>query len=246
MRIGRRTIEFAALLLIVVLVFGLKQLAFTNYRHSNGPSNSSGKVVTHSSENMASISFSESNYPSPASRSSTSARNTTLISEGDSSKLKFHSADSNRRPYIPLLDNRTIYANKLGAVNHPFPVSPSVVDWCGGDLKSKDANMCKEVFLALKNMGYEKRDPKWAPVVEAKLWETIATFKGDYTIRALECRETFCAYEIAAASGSAADLVDKTNLLDKLLFGPIVAYGYDVDVATGTKDFVTLVVYSRR
>lgn len=76
-------------------------------------------------------------------------------------------------------------------VGRPFPLSDSVRARC----KSR---WCVELALPrLLKFASERRDPVWAPLLEADIGDYIASRKSEgYSLRAVECRTSLCIAEV--------------------------------------------------
>jgi hypothetical protein len=83
-------------------------------------------------------------------------------------------------------------------VGLPFKMSESVELACA---RRPQWNDCKRLNAFLERMTAEARDPSWAPGMEARIERfTYEGERGQYRIRALECRSTRCALEVASES----------------------------------------------
>jgi len=131
-------------------------------------------------------------------------------------------------------------------MSHPFPVSQAIIDWCKEDVQAEGENQCKRLSRGLENMSYEQQDALWAPAMEKKLLASLKNYKGSFSVRALECRTNVCAVEIANEENSDLVAVDPTTELDRDLYGPLTAYGYEVNPNSGVKVFLVLHVYARK
>jgi hypothetical protein len=77
-----------------------------------------------------------------------------------------------------------------------FPLSDSVKSGC-----SNTPDLCAREYELLTKMAEERRDPAWASAMEEKLRHWIEVEPDRYAIRALECRQTVCAVEVASIMG---------------------------------------------
>jgi hypothetical protein len=83
----------------------------------------------------------------------------------------------------------------LGVVGRPFPLSPSMEAECRVDEEG-----CALALRLLKQFSQQPRDPAWASKMEAGLRELVMSRPG-YSIRAIECRVSLCAAEVASSLG---------------------------------------------
>lgn len=83
----------------------------------------------------------------------------------------------------------------LRVVGRPFPLSPSMEAAC-----RVDAAGCAPVLRLLKQFSQQPRDPIWAGKMEAGLRDLVMSEPG-YSIRAIECRASLCAAEVASGLG---------------------------------------------
>lgn len=82
----------------------------------------------------------------------------------------------------------------LRVVGRPFPLSPSMNAECRADVG------CAPALRLLKQLSKEPRDPIWASTMEAGLRDLVMSQPG-YSIRAIECRASLCAAEVASGLG---------------------------------------------
>lgn len=82
----------------------------------------------------------------------------------------------------------------LGVVGRPFPLSPSMEAECRVD------DGCAPVLRLLRQFSQQPRDPIWATRMEAGLRDLVMSLPG-YSIRAIECRASLCAAEVASGMG---------------------------------------------
>jgi hypothetical protein len=82
-------------------------------------------------------------------------------------------------------------------MGRPFPISTSVATDC-----RRLAGTCDEGLQLLSKMVQEPRDAEWAKEMESRLRAHFLTAQpGKYSIRAIECRSTVCAAEVASPDG---------------------------------------------
>lgn len=78
-------------------------------------------------------------------------------------------------------------------VGLPFALSKSVTEAC------KERGDCEDLEIFLVKMAAEPRNPDWAPRMERYIVQSIQREEdGALRIRALECRTTRCAIEVAS------------------------------------------------
>jgi hypothetical protein len=97
-----------------------------------------------------------------------------------------------------------------------FPVSPSIAAQCGVN-PIPNKKECDLVSQFLRMMSDERRDEGWASATEAKLRDHAESISSDVEIRALECRQTLCALEVATMTGN----------LDLLTWQQVLSLGVD-------------------
>lgn len=82
----------------------------------------------------------------------------------------------------------------LRVVGRPFPLSPSMEAEC----RVNDG--CAPALRLLRQLSQQPRDPVWASKMEARLRDLVMSQPG-YSIRAIECRVSLCAAEVASGIG---------------------------------------------
>jgi len=94
-----------------------------------------------------------------------------------------------------------VVVNDTGVIGRAFPISPSVQKEC--DLAvGVTARLCEPVLQGLAKMALEPRHSIWADGMEARLRDQVmATDPGRQLIRAIECRSSYCAAEVASVNG---------------------------------------------
>lgn len=130
-------------------------------------------------------------------------------------------------------------------IGRPFPVSESVAAACR-------AGPCLAVVQLLSKFAHEPRDLQWASDIEARLGELVMAEHGEFTIRAIECRQSLCVAEVASIHGSFSfntrirpNGTDANHELSwKDLWVGIGDFGYEMD-PSGARITVTLQVFSR-
>ena len=97
----------------------------------------------------------------------------------------------------------------------------------------------------LERMATETRDTEWAPAMEARIERsTYEGERGQYRIRALECRSTRCALEVASESKNTGirfvgDSADQ-------MFPSTKAIAWEHDPQTGIQTHVIVQVWQKR
>jgi hypothetical protein len=87
-------------------------------------------------------------------------------------------------------------------IGRPFPVSASVEDECTEMVaRLGDQSPCALRIELLSRMAQEPRDPVWAATTEKKIRDFVATEADQFTIRAVECRQSICALEVESIHG---------------------------------------------
>ena len=129
-------------------------------------------------------------------------------------------------------------------IDIPFPVSESVEALCR-ESSSPNRDYCATTNKLLKRLAKEPRDMGWAGRVEGELKRFIETKEpGKYSIRAIECRSSLCAVEVASGVGAYWGGFRQGDALYDELFRGIASHGYE-ERADGSRITVTVVPYSR-
>ena len=123
-------------------------------------------------------------------------------------------------------------------VGRPFPISESVVSSCLDDGVS-----CNHVKALIDQFVEQPRDLFWAPEMEAGLREVFSQ-SSDITIRAIECRTSLCAAEVASPQRPYSGIPATVPLYEKLFNGPGV-YAYESDPSS-FRVTVMLITFKRR
>jgi hypothetical protein len=151
-------------------------------------------------------------------------------------------AGTNNGQPIGYLADATLQLDR-SMVGLPFEMSGSVVDQC-----ERWQHWCDELDKFLARMAGEPRDPAWAPQVEQFIVKQLAvTERNALRIRALECRSTRCALEVASESQSGVrheGLWNYGNL--DLEWDGASAVGWELDPSTGVQTYVEVETWIRR
>jgi hypothetical protein len=131
-------------------------------------------------------------------------------------------------------------------IGRPFPVSASVERECGwlSSHGGKKDEICDRVQQALSNMADQPRDPSWASKTEAMI-RAVAASEGDkFAIRAVECRASACAAEVASTYGFFhwTQKLASDESIGKQLIDWDSTMGYETD-SNGTRVTVTLAIF---
>ena len=129
-------------------------------------------------------------------------------------------------------------------IGRPFPMSKSIENNCKWLLQHDSSESCDVVQKFLKEMAKEPRDPVWANRMEAELRHYVTTERPGFEIRALECRESRCALEVASVMGL-FHLFEYDSPIDRQLADDLGVFAYEHD-PSGARITVTLLPYSRR
>jgi len=120
-------------------------------------------------------------------------------------------------------------------VGLPFELSPSVRANCRlweGD--------CKEMDAFLERMKAEPRNTEWAREMEARIEKAVTSGeRGKFRIRALECRSTRCALEVASEVDSIGVQFDSDPAFDEIMFARPGYYARESDPQTGITTLVS-------
>jgi hypothetical protein len=137
-----------------------------------------------------------------------------------------------------------------------FPVSAAVQEGCDRILREKllGEQHCLMAKQALEKMRQERRDEPWATETEAKMRRIIeATPSGNaghYTIRAVECRESMCAVEVASPTGPYPEPTLRRKLTedDKVFAStPSPLYMTAMELSSSVQQvYVTVCIYTRQ
>jgi len=125
-------------------------------------------------------------------------------------------------------------------IGRPFPVSKSVKDPCR-------IGPCLEVVQLLSKMAKEPRDLAWAADFEARLGEIVMAAHGEFTIRAIECRRSLCAVEVASVHGMFPfeTRIESSQLTpQEVLWVGIGDFGFETD-SSGNRVTVGLTIFRR-
>lgn len=125
-------------------------------------------------------------------------------------------------------------------IGRPFPISESISASCRGEGKGSP---CMEVVELLAQLAEEPRDPRWATETEASLREWLS-HSSEFTIRAIECRTSLCAVEVASLYGPLAGFKYGDSPHGKL-FNWISMFGYEADPSSA-RVTVTVQMFKRR
>ena len=126
-------------------------------------------------------------------------------------------------------------------VGLPFEMFESVIRQC------RRWHDCEDMDTFLRRMAAEPRDPDWAPQIEQYIVKALAIEEeGALRVRALECRATRCALEVASEAQQYG--IQKTwhvGDLDLISIGPS-AYGSEPDPGTGLVTYVNVHTWRRK
>jgi hypothetical protein len=137
------------------------------------------------------------------------------------------------------------------AVGRDFPVSASVLERCGREPKDPSP-ACEVVMRDLSSMAKEAREEGWSSGMEKRL-AVIVKLDPRFILRAVECRETICAVEVASIEAGAwpgfalpHSLVDRADptLRDELHTDSGIP-GFERD-SDGRRVTVTLETFTRQ
>jgi hypothetical protein len=130
------------------------------------------------------------------------------------------------------------------AIGFPFRLSASVVEDCQRSPKF----VCRGLEQFLNDMADEWRDKVWAADMETRLERLITRAAGDqYRIRALECRSTRCAVEVASEVGYARVSLVSDDALDRALrWSGASAAAWEEEPSSGIRTIITVATWQRR
>jgi len=135
----------------------------------------------------------------------------------------------------PPAPSNTAHSSSASPTNQSFELSPSVQANCRlweGD--------CKELDRFLERMKREPRNTDWARAMEARIEKAVISGeRGKFRIRALECRSTRCALEVASEVDSIGVQFDSDPAFDELMFERPGYHASESDPQTGATTLVT-------
>jgi len=123
-------------------------------------------------------------------------------------------------------------------VGVPFAMSHSVIDTC-----RRLPWTCTEVDVFLERMRAEVRSEPWAQDLELRIARaTLTRANGRYRIRALECRRSRCAIEVASevALYDFNEIFEADPEFDDLMWPRDAAFANELDPATGIATLVSV------
>lgn len=124
-------------------------------------------------------------------------------------------------------------------VGLPFELSGSVRINC-----QRFASDCRELNLFLKRMAAEPRSADWAGAMEARIEKAVLSGeRGKFRIRALECRSTRCALEVASEVDRIGVAFDSDPDFDEIMFPRPGYFADEDDPQTGTTTLVSAQVW---
>lgn len=124
-----------------------------------------------------------------------------------------------------------------------FRVSKSVIEDC----RRTPMDNCKQLDKILAEMAAQPRDFAWAPDTEARLARVlIGTARGVH-IRALECRSTRCAAEIASVTDYPRVSLSLDDALDReLRWDGATTTAWEDNANSGQRTIVTVATWEMR
>lgn len=151
------------------------------------------------------------------------------------------SSDARRQATEPVEDVGAAVGAEVG---QPFPVSESVESQCRSN-PSPGAGECSNVRDLLEEMSRETRDQGWAPAVESTLRAHVMQKLEGARIRALECRSSLCAVEVASPAGALEILRETEQRAYGIYDNSHFALGFETDPSSAITT-ITLTVFERR
>lgn len=122
-------------------------------------------------------------------------------------------------------------------VGLPFKPSDSIVSDC----LLVSWRPCQELKVFLERLEAESRDEAWARDMEARIEKAVVSGeRGKFRIRALECRRTRCALEVASEVDTIGLLSDADPEFDELMFPRASGIAREDDPLTGTRTIVSV------
>jgi hypothetical protein len=123
-----------------------------------------------------------------------------------------------------------------------FRASESVTAACG---QHELWNDCSKLNGFLERMRIEPSDPDWAPAAEARIKRAADEGeRGQYRIRALECRRTRCVLEVASESQNAGIAYDAA--FDDGMTEDVGTVASEDDPQTGIRTMVFVQIWQKR
>lgn len=152
--------------------------------------------------------------------------------------------------------NGAVARNGSSQIAHAFEVSASVREGCDRIIREKlnGEQHCRMARTELEKLQSEPRDEVWAAETEARMRDTIDQTPGEsagrYTIRALECRRSLCAIEIASLMNPYPEPTLRRKLIEEgkvFVATPPPLYMSAVELdSTVQQVYVTVWIYTRR
>ena len=159
---------------------------------------------------------------------------------------------TNYRP--PRLDTaraaaRVADASHTGPASGPrsavfdFHASKSVVEDC----RRTRMDSCESLDKILGEMAAQPVDVEWATRTEARIARVFDGAQAGYRIRALECRRTRCAIELASDGDYPRVSLSADDALDReLSWDGATNSAWEVDAHTGRRTIVTVATWKKR
>jgi hypothetical protein len=143
---------------------------------------------------------------------------------------------------LPNRGNPEIHPGESTSIGTRFRASESVETACGQhDLW----NDCSKLNGFLERMRIEPRDPDWAPDAEARIRRAAEEgARGQYRIRALECRRTRCVLEVASESQNAG--IAYVAAYDDGMTEDVGTVASEDDPQTGIRTMVFVQIWQKR
>jgi len=124
-----------------------------------------------------------------------------------------------------------------------FRVSKSVIDDC----RRTPMYNCQRLDNILAKMAAQPRDLTWAPDTESRLARVLVDDARGVHIRALECRSTLCAAELASDTDYPRVSLASDDALDReLRWDGATTTAWEDDARTGRRTIVTAVTWEMR
>lgn len=166
-------------------------------------------------------------------------------SPGSSSGNTSSAGSASRYEAIGSSPDSTDEMEPSAVIGRPFRVSKSIENDCKWMLQQGSSEACDDTHEFLKEMAEEPRDPNWANRMEKQLRHYVATETPGFDIRALECRESRCALEVASVMGLFHGNFAYDTPMGRQLSLEHDLFAYERDLS-GARITVTLLPYSRR
>lgn len=143
---------------------------------------------------------------------------------------------------LPVRSDSGISSDETSRVVTRYRASESVTMACA---QHELWNDCSKLNGFLERMRVEPRDPAWAAMAEARIRHAaVDGERGQFRIRALECRRTRCVLEVATESQNAG--IAYIAAYDDGLTADTGTVAFEDDPQTGIRTLVFVQIWQKR